>query len=35
MTRGCERLSDRQWDKLLLALNQGDPDDETGTAILG
>jgi transposase len=35
MTRGWERLSDRQRDKLLVALDQGDPDGECGAGILG
>jgi transposase len=35
MTRGWERLSDRQRDKLLRALDQGDPDGECGSGILG
>ena len=35
MTRGWERLSDRQRDKLLSALDQGDPDGECGAGILG
>ena len=35
MTRGFERLSDRQRDKLLGALAEGDPDGEVGAAILG
>ena len=35
MTRGWERLSDRQRAKLLGALDVGDPDGECGAAILG
>ncbi len=35
MTRGWERLSDRQREKLLAALAEGDPDGETGATILG
>jgi len=35
MTRGWERLSDRQRDKLFDALAEGDPDGETAAAILG
>jgi transposase len=35
MTRGWERLSDRQRDKLLIALDHGDPDGECGAGILG
>ncbi len=35
MTRGWERLSDRQRDKLLAALAEGDPDGETGATIVG
>jgi transposase len=35
MTRGWERLSDRQRDKLLRALDAGDPDGECGAGILG
>jgi hypothetical protein len=35
MTRGWERLSDRQRDKLLRALDVGDPDGECGAGILG
>ena len=35
MTRGWERLSDRQRDKLLCALAEGDPTGEVGAAILG
>lgn len=35
MTRGWERLSDRQRDKLLVALDEGDPDGECGAGILG
>jgi transposase len=35
MTRGWERLSDHQRDKLLRALDQGDPDGECGAGILG
>jgi transposase len=35
MTRGWERLSDRQRDKLLRALDAGDPDGECGVGILG
>ena len=34
MTRGWERLSDRQRVKLLDALRSGDPDGEVGVAIL-
>jgi transposase len=35
MTRGWERLSARQRDKLLRALDAGDPDGECGAGILG
>lgn len=35
MTRGWERLSNRQRDKLLRALDAGDPDGECGAGILG
>ena len=35
MTRGWERLSDRQRDKLLRSLDAGDPDGECGAGILG
>jgi hypothetical protein len=35
MTRGWERLSDRQRDRLLRALDAGDPDGECGAGILG
>jgi transposase len=35
MTRGWERLTDRQRDKLLCALAEGDPDGEVAAAILG
>ena len=35
MTRAWERLSDRQRDKLLCALAEGDPTGEVGAAILG
>jgi transposase len=35
MTRGWERLSDRQRQKLLCALAEGDPTGEVGAAILG
>jgi transposase len=35
MTRGWERLSDRQREKLLRALDPGDPDGECGSGILG
>jgi transposase len=35
MTRGFERLSDRQRDKLFCALSEGDPTGEVGAAILG
>ncbi|MGC8511305.1 MAG: ISL3 family transposase, partial [Acidimicrobiales bacterium] len=35
MTRGWERLSDRQRDKLFGALAEGDPTGEVGAAILG
>ena len=34
MTRGFERLSDRQLAKLFRALDEGDPDGEVGAAIL-
>ena len=34
-TRGFERLTVRQRDKLLAALREGDPDGEVGAAILG
>lgn len=34
MTRGFERLSDRQLAKLFEALDEGDPDGEVGAAIL-
>lgn len=35
MTRGWERLSDRQREKLFFALAEGDPTGEVGAAILG
>ena len=35
MTRGWERLSERQRQKLLCALAEGDPDGETAATILG
>ena len=35
MTRGFERLSDRQRDQLFCALREGDPTGEVGAAILG
>ncbi|HVA43043.1 MAG TPA: ISL3 family transposase [Acidimicrobiales bacterium] len=35
MTRGWERLTDRQRDKLLLGLAQGDPDGEVSATIVG
>ena len=35
MTRGWERLSDRQREKLFCALAEGDPTGEVGAAILG
>jgi len=35
MTRGWERLSDRQREKLFCALEEGDPTGEVGAAILG
>jgi len=35
MTRGFERLSDRQRQKLFDALEEGDPTGEVGAAILG
>ena len=35
MTRGWERLSDRQRDQLFCALAEGDPTGEVGAAILG
>ncbi|MGH9100871.1 MAG: ISL3 family transposase [Acidimicrobiales bacterium] len=35
MTRGWERLSDRQHEKLFCALAEGDPTGEVGAAILG
>ena len=35
MTRGWERLSDRQREKLLTALAEGDPDGETAASVLG
>jgi transposase len=35
MTRGWERLTDRQRDKLLLGLAQGDPDGEVAATIVG
>jgi hypothetical protein len=34
MTRGFERLSDRQLAKLFRAIDEGDPDGEVGAAIL-
>ncbi len=35
MTRGWERLSERQREKLFCALAEGDPDGEVGASILG
>ena len=35
MTRGWERLSDRQREKLFCALAEGDPTGEVAAAILG
>ncbi len=35
MTRGWERLSERQQEKLFAALAEGDPDGETAASILG